>query len=153
MDDFPILTTDILSLQPEGVPPHPHTVVAEQPVTRKKKYLAGLDTLRALAAITVCLFHYTGGMLSKLVVPEAKHFFSKGYLGVEVFFVISGFIIPYSLTNKNHRIANFFPYIKNRVLRINPPAYISLLLILSEWAFIDLFITHNLRHISTLSWG
>jgi peptidoglycan/LPS O-acetylase OafA/YrhL len=113
----------------------------------------GLDSLRALAAVSVCLFHFTGGMLSKLVVPSAKHFFSLGYLGVEVFFVISGFIIPYSLLGKNYRVSGILGYLKKRIVRINPPAYISLLIIIAQWVVVDKFIQHDSRHIDTLSAG
>ena len=49
------------------VAPHPH--------------LRGLDGLRAIAVTTVILFHLTPGVLP------------GGYLGVDIFFVISGFLI------------------------------------------------------------
>ncbi len=42
---------------------------------------AGLDGLRAVAVATVILFHLTPGGLP------------GGYVGVDVFFVISGFLI------------------------------------------------------------
>ena len=105
-------------------------------ITRKKTFLPGLDPLRAIAAVSVCLFHFTGGMLPKLVVPATKTAFSQGVLGVIIFFVISGFIIPYSLIGKNHQVKGFFAYMKKRVLRINPPAYVSILLVLGQGLFI-----------------
>ena len=119
----------------------------------KKKYLVGLDALRAIAALSVCFFHYSGGMLPKLIVPSIKQTFSKGYLGVEIFFVISGFIIPYSLVGKNHQISGFFTYLKKRVLRINPPAYVSLLLVLCQWLLIDTIINHDTHYTENLTWG
>lgn len=118
---------------------------------KKQAHLVGLDSLRAVAALSVCVFHFTGGMLSKLTVPAAKELFSKGYMGVEIFFVISGFIIPYSLLNKNYRVSGFFTYFKQRVLRINPPAYLSILLILAQWFIIDKFVLHSWKHLDTLS--
>jgi peptidoglycan/LPS O-acetylase OafA/YrhL len=120
---------------------------------KKQAHLVGLDALRAVAALSVCLFHFTGGMLSKLTVPAAKELFSKGYLGVEIFFVISGFIIPYSLLTKNYRVSGFYTYFKQRVLRINPPAYISILLIIAQWLVIDKFVLHSTKHLDTLTWG
>ena len=119
----------------------------------RKSYLPGLDTLRAVAALSVCFFHFTGGMMPKLVVPAAKSAFSQGYLGVDIFFVISGFIIPYSLVGKNHRIAGFFAYLKKRVMRINPPAYVSLLLVLGQWFFIDKVINKTAFYTKDLSLG
>lgn len=46
-----------------------------------------VDALRAVAALWVCLYHFTGGV----------GIGAFGYLGVTVFFVISGFIVPYSM--------------------------------------------------------
>ncbi|QKG51634.1 acyltransferase family protein [Hymenobacter sp. BRD67] len=120
-------------------------------VKHRKSYLPGLDTLRAVAALSVCFFHFSGGMMPKLVVPAAKSAFSQGYLGVDIFFVISGFIIPYSLVGKNHRVAGFFAYLKKRVMRINPPAYISLLLVLGQWFFIDKVINKTSFYTKDLS--
>lgn len=117
-----------------------------------RKYLVGLEFLRAIAALSVCLFHYSGGMLPKLVVPGAKVAFSKGYLGVDIFFVISGFIIPYSLVGKNYRVKGFYAYIKKRILRINPPAYASMVLVLMQGFIIDKVINHASTYTGGLSW-
>jgi len=123
------------------------------PKAGPKPYLAGLDALRAVAALSVCVYHCTGGMLPKLVVPAAKQAFSYGYLGVDIFFVISGFIIPYSLLGKNYQVTDIFAYLKKRVVRITPPAYVSLFLIIGQWYFIDKFINHNAQYTGTLSLG
>ena len=118
-----------------------------------KHYLVGLDALRAVVALSVCLFHYTGGMVPKLMVPAAQATFSRGYLGVDIFFVISGFIIPYSLVGKNHQVAGFFAYLKKRVLHINPPAYAFLFLVLGQCFLIDRLIQHANYFTGGLSWG
>jgi len=121
---------------------------------KPKPYLAGLDALRAIAALSVCLYHCTDGiMLPKLQLPVAQRAFANGYLGVDIFFVISGFIIPYSLIGKGYRVAGFFAYLKKRAVRINPPAYVSLLLILGQWFFIDKVINHNSHYTGALSLG
>ncbi|WP_460610147.1 acyltransferase family protein [Hymenobacter terrigena] len=118
----------------------------------KKSYLVGLEFLRAIAALSVCLFHYSGGMLPKLIVPGVKYTFSGGYLGVDIFFVISGFIIPYSLVGKNYRVKGFFAYIKKRILRINPPAYASMALVLAQGFIIDRMLNHTSTYTGELSW-
>lgn len=53
----------------------------------KGTYIAGIDGLRAISVLAVILFHYVSG------------FESAGYLGVDVFFVISGFVITASIAN------------------------------------------------------
>lgn len=140
---------DSLSITEQPAQPQ---VVSAPPVARKH-YLVGLDALRAVAAISVCLFHFTGGMMPKLMVPAVEHAFSRGYLGVDIFFVISGFIIPYSLVGKNHQVAGFFAYLKKRVMRINPPAYASLFLVIGQWFIIDKLIQHTNRYTSNLTVG
>jgi len=54
------------------------------------KYLPGLDGLRAVAVIAVILYHAN------------KSWVSGGFLGVEVFFVISGYLITTLLINESH---------------------------------------------------
>jgi peptidoglycan/LPS O-acetylase OafA/YrhL len=52
------------------------------------------------------------------------------WTGVEIFFIISGFIIPYSMYVKNYTIANFSTFLKKRIIRIEPPYLISIVLII-----------------------
>jgi len=49
---------------------------------------------------------------------------------VHVFFVISGFVIPWSLRKSNFQSKHFFRFILRRSLRIDPPYYITLSLLL-----------------------
>ncbi|TPW99407.1 acyltransferase, partial [Schumannella luteola] len=54
---------------------------ADAPATTAVARVRGLDGLRAVAVIVVVLFHLTPGAVV------------GGYLGVDIFFVVSGFII------------------------------------------------------------
>jgi peptidoglycan/LPS O-acetylase OafA/YrhL len=62
--------------------------------TTSDNRLFELDALRGIAAIAVVLFHYTFGIDNgtKNFDPD-KFYFSYGYLGVHLFFLISGFVI------------------------------------------------------------
>lgn len=117
------------------------------------KYVAGLSFLRGIAALSVALYHFTGAALPKLHIDAVETVFSRGYLGVDVFFVISGFVIPYSLLGKEYTPKGFFAYILKRIVRINPPAYLAMLLVLLQWYFIDYFIAHNIKYTAGLSVG
>ena len=57
-------------------------------------YKPEIDGLRALAVISIIIYHF-----SEKVLPN-------GYLGVDIFFVISGYVITSSLTRKKSN--NFF---------------------------------------------
>ena len=68
-------------------------------------YIATLDLLRLVAALAVVLFHYffrgaaAEGFLGEGY-PRAAPFAIHGYLGVNLFFLISGFVIAWSAENR-----------------------------------------------------
>nr|MDA8250902.1 acyltransferase [Rhodospirillales bacterium] len=55
--------------------------------------LDGLTGLRALAAVWVLAFHYSRGPLRPLGTAHASPFVDAGFLGVDLFFILSGFVI------------------------------------------------------------
>lgn len=64
--------------------------------------LRALDGLRLIAALMVAAYHYGGrggditrawGSSAELQFPTLHNYFAYGCLGVQVFFVISGFVI------------------------------------------------------------
>lgn len=87
-----------------------------------------LDGLRGLAIIWVIMFHAYSRW------PEYLNFVSKtqdvsifqyGFLGVQLFFMISGFVIFMTLDKSK----NFFEFIKKRWLRLFPAMLIATILI------------------------
>ena len=61
-----------------------------------------VDGLRGIAASMVVLFHFWGNLpdASRDIVPGFLHWpFEHGNLGVDVFFVLSGFVIAHSIRN------------------------------------------------------
>lgn len=80
--------------------------------------LSNIQILRAFAAINVAVFHIIGASLHYNI-PSTMFMFMKdwGQNGVDIFFVISGFIMVY-IQEKKHR--KFLPFIKDRVERIVP---------------------------------
>jgi len=79
-------------------------------------YRSDIDGLRAIAVISVVLFHAFPNILK------------GGFIGVDVFFVISGFLISSilfeNIENNRFNILNFY---KKRILRIFPALIIVLL--------------------------
>lgn len=103
----------------------------------QKIYFPNLDGLRFVCFLMVFLFHCyktifgelkTGNQFSKSVYALIEFLFQNGELGVNFFFVLSGFLITFLLINeKKHsgdiHLRNF--YIR-RVLRIWPLFYLCI---------------------------
>jgi peptidoglycan/LPS O-acetylase OafA/YrhL len=94
-------------------------------------YLAILDVMRGLAALLVCLFHFSNGNPNLLRDGDPlKLLFSHGWAGVEIFFVISGFVIPLALQNQRFSRALLPNFLLRRLLRLHPAYIASIAMIL-----------------------
>ena len=102
------------------------------PPRDRTQRLSGVDALRGVAAMSVCLCHFTVG--SPTFLSDASWIKQVGAFGgtygVHVFFVISGFIIPFSLARAHYRLADAPRYILRRIARIDPPYLVSLMVAL-----------------------
>lgn len=115
-------------------------------------YLPGLDNLRALAALGVCTYHFVAGLLpEREQVVFIRELFSQVYLGIYIFFVVSGYVLPYSLLRQKYQLSHLWPFLKRRFVRINPPAYVAMGLVLVQWCFIDTFVNHNHYYTDSIS--
>jgi peptidoglycan/LPS O-acetylase OafA/YrhL len=84
-----------------------------------------VEGLRGIAALSVAWYHFTNGH-GLLQEGWLKSTGSHGWLGVEIFFVISGFIIPFSM----HRGGFRFPghvgtFLLKRIVRLDPPYLVA----------------------------
>jgi peptidoglycan/LPS O-acetylase OafA/YrhL len=94
----------------------------EVPNNEKRRYMPGIDGLRAIAVIGVILYH--------LNIP----WFRGGFSGVTVFFVLSGYLITDILIdewNKNKKI-DYFRFMIRRFRRL-APALLSMIFIVTLW--------------------
>jgi len=85
--------------------------VSENKINR----LSQLDILKVLAAFFVCVYHLhwvDSSILSTV--------FRYGYLGVNVFFCISGFITPLVLIRGKYDYSKIFSFIVSRFFRLYP---------------------------------
>ncbi len=90
-----------------------------------KKQITSVNVLRGLASLFVCWFHFTNGNSNFLDEGLLKSSGKYGWLGVEMFFVISGFIIPYSLYRGRYKLSKFLIFAKKRLIRIYPAFFAS----------------------------
>lgn len=94
----------------------------------ESQYLESLDSLRGLAVIVVLLFHGSYGL------------FAGGWIGVELFFVLSGYLITSLLyheysTSGNISLSKFYA---RRALRLLPALVIGVLIANLLWPFTNL---------------
>jgi peptidoglycan/LPS O-acetylase OafA/YrhL len=101
-----------------------------------KSKIGTVGALRGLAAIAVCWFHFTFGQQ-----PWLKWTGHYGWLGVHVFFVISGFIIPYSLYQYSYSIRDYFRFLGKRLARLHPP-YLASIIVVLALGFAVMLIPH-----------
>ena len=101
----------------------------ENSFDNKIQFRIDIQILRSIAVLAVIFEHYF----------KQANIFSEGLLGVELFFMISGFVIPLSLHKKD--IGNFYKsfstFIKKRIFRILPSLFVCV--IISSF-FLILFI-------------
>lgn len=82
-----------------------------------------LDCLRGAAALWVVIYHFTQNGASLHGYPAdnpLKTLGTYGYLGVYVFFVISGFVIPWSLQRSDYQLSGCGRFLLKRLLRLHP---------------------------------
>ena len=104
-------------------------------LVQSKRHFYELDILRFLAALSVVFFHYT--FLNAIIQPATPVYpyfgsvFKYGYLGVDLFFIISGFVILLSTGNKTA-----LGFSISRITRLYPAFWVAVTLtVLALWLF------------------
>lgn len=119
-----------------------------------KTHLPPLDGLRAIAIILVILLHlvfyaqyfYPNSTQSFFELPLAVKWLAKGTLGVDIFFVLSGFLIGVILLNeiKSTNHINLFLFFKKRFLRLMPVYFFFLLVMVGISPLLTDFLNTNI---------
>lgn len=93
--------------------------------TKQNLYKPEIDGLRGIAVLAVLLFH------------AGVPFFSGGFVGVDIFFVISGYLITGIVINANRNGSFSFPsFMARRFFRLYPALIASVLLTLVVGYFV-----------------
>lgn len=85
-----------------------------------------LDGVRGIVAIIIALFHF------ELYVPFGENkIFAAGYLGVEFFFILSGFLLTKGYLNKQENNSkSIFKIMKDKFIRLYPAYLVSVMLLI-----------------------
>lgn len=97
-----------------------HARADQDPQLADAPYLPALDGLRGMAILLVMLYHFF----------DYCAVFKYGWAGVDLFFVLSGFLITRSLLHARDRPHLFLRFYAKRILRIFPLYYLALVFFL-----------------------
>ena len=100
-----------------------------QPIDFKTRFPA-LDGVRALAVSLVFLHHFGGGAHGGSVLRAINAFRERGWMGVDLFFVLSGFLITGILFDTRDDSKFFRRFFARRSLRIFPVFYLVVAVLL-----------------------
>jgi peptidoglycan/LPS O-acetylase OafA/YrhL len=104
-----------------------------------------LDGLRGIAALVVVVFHFM-----EWVFPDfSKNLLAHGFLAVDFFFCLSGFVIGYAY---DHRIKQlgFWKFFKLRLIRLHPLVIIGSLLGLFAF-LLDPYTIRTIQEVGTVA--
>jgi peptidoglycan/LPS O-acetylase OafA/YrhL len=106
------------------------TVTSAAPVAAIGGHIRALDGVRGLAILVVLLFHFVAPTNPTSTTDHAiAWLFSYGALGVDLFFVLSGFLITGILYDARNEPAYFRNFYMRRLLRIFPLYYAVLVVV------------------------
>ncbi|MFT4601098.1 MAG: peptidoglycan/LPS O-acetylase OafA/YrhL [Arenicella sp.] len=94
-------------------------------VSKKSDHIDIINSLRGIAALSVVLYHFVVTTIDFVQNETVKDVFHYGSRGVQLFFIISGIVIPLSLLNSGYTLKNSWTFIKKRFVRIEPPYLVA----------------------------
>lgn len=96
------------------------------PAPRPK--LTGIEALRGIAALAVLLYHAARHVDAAYGAPALMRIFQSGHAGVDLFFVLSGFLILHVHGSDIGRPERIRHYLRARITRVIPLYWIALAL-------------------------
>ena len=87
-----------------------------------------LDGLRGVAAVMILLYHVFNDAKSFFVWPETVNEFYHSFLGVDFFFILSGFVMGYAYDKALETNITTGGFIKRRLIRLHPMVVMGVLI-------------------------
>lgn len=84
-------------------------------VLQTKQHFEILDGMRGIAALAVVVFHF----MEWVFVDPSKNFIGHGFLAVDFFFCLSGFVIGYAYDDRIAKMG-VLKFLTSRIIRLHP---------------------------------
>lgn len=92
-----------------------NTIKTNTTILQTKKHFEILDGLRGIAAFAVVVFHF----MEWVYTDPSKNFIGHGFLAVDFFFCLSGFVIGYAYDDRIAKMG-IFNFFVSRIIRLHP---------------------------------
>jgi len=126
-------------------------------IKRSDSEILSIQYLRGIAACMVMFYHFNLNNQKQAdgIENVANQILKRGYIGVEIFFCISGFVLLFALIKSKYTVPDFGNFFLRRIVRIEPPYILAVLLIVAlnlvrnttqATNNVDLSITNILMH-------
>ena len=89
--------------------------LSSEPLLTTRQHFKALDGLRGVAALAVVTFHF----MEMAIYDYSKLFIGNGFLAVDFFFCLSGFVIGYAYDDRIAAIG-LWQFFKLRLIRLHP---------------------------------
>jgi peptidoglycan/LPS O-acetylase OafA/YrhL len=84
-------------------------------ILKTRQHFEILDGLRGIAALSVVTFHF----MEWVYTDYSKNFIAHGFLAVDFFFCLSGFVIAYAYDDRISKMG-VLEFFKSRIIRLHP---------------------------------
>lgn len=99
-------------------------------ILKTKQHFIILDGLRGIAALAIVVFHF----MEWVYTDFSKNFIGHGFLAVDFFFCLSGFVIAYAYDNRIEKMG-VLEFFKTRLIRLHPMVILGSVLGLIAFLF------------------
>lgn len=112
--------------------------IVAQETLKTKQHFEILDGLRGVAALAVVIFHFMEWIFTDI----NENFIGHGFLAVDFFFCLSGFVIGYAYDNRIEKmgVKEFF---RRRLIRLHPLVILGSVLGLLAFLFDPFAVPHG----------
>ena len=99
-------------------------------ILKTKSHFEVLDGLRGVAAVAIVIFHFM-----EWAYPDfSKNIRGHGFLAVDFFFCLSGFVIGYAYDDRMQKMG-IIEFLKSRLIRLHPLIILGAILGLAGFIF------------------